>query len=419
MRISTQKIHHGLTILLAFSLPLYRHIPPVLIALLFINWLIEGNWKEKIANYKIHRIALLPCLLYILYCIGMLYTENMEFGMKDLETKLSFLLLPLIFASKPSLTKEETDKVFQGFILGCATALLFCFFHSLYIYFDEMYRIHTGKLNNTGASTKYFLSSDLSYFIHPSYFAMYLGLCCAYILQLFTLKMPTSSNMNKLILSIILVVFSISIVFLASKMGIIVFLFICLWAIMYIVFKKKYYVLGIGFILFLTGSALFLYKNSEILASRLNVTLNTLESQKLDKTSTESSTVRILIWEQAVLLLKKNLISGVGTGDIKDVLLEKYKQEGMTGAFDHKLNVHNQFLQTSLTIGLPAGLFLILCLLIPLIISINTRNPILSFFILSFVLNILVESMFEVQAGVLFYAFFNSIFLSTLSKNNE
>ena len=43
MRLPSEKIHHFLSLLLAFCIPLERRIAPILIALLVLNWLIQWN----------------------------------------------------------------------------------------------------------------------------------------------------------------------------------------------------------------------------------------------------------------------------------------------------------------------------------------------------------------------------------------
>lgn len=407
MSLPSQKIHHILTLLLAFCIPLERRIAPILIALLVLNWLIQWNWKEKVLNCKAHPKTLLPAALYILYGIGMLYSENTPFGLRDLETKMALLALPIVFASQPGIERKNADSLMFSFILGNILAILICFAHSAHIYFDEMYLISSGQLNNVAASPKYFFSSDLSYFMHPSYFAMYLDLCLIHILTVINREADPLPFSKKATYSLLLVLFSLFIVLLASRMGIIVLVLIWLWAIVNVIVKKKYYGLGITGLLLLLGSSVLFYQNSEIIASRVDYTLNTLGTRVLDKTSSESSTVRVLIWEQALDLIKENPLAGVGTGDIKDALMKRYEATGLIGAFDHRLNAHNQFLQTGIALGIPGLFTLVYMLLIP---AIRKKNTIFTLFCISTLLNFMVESMLEIQAGVIFYAFFYTIF---------
>ena len=411
MRVPSEKIHHFLSLLLAFCIPLERRIAPILIALLVLNWIIQWNWKEKISNLKAHSLALLPGALYILYCVGMLYSENTAFGLRDLETKMALLALPLVFACQASIEKKVTDKLMFSFIAGNILAMLICLAQSAYIYFDEMYLISSGQLNNVAASPKYFFSSYLSYFVHPSYFAMYLCLCVVFLFSKWSDRTDPLPEKQKILTVLLAVAVSVFIFLLASRMGIIVLSIIWLGGIVYLLLIKKYYRAGLISIGILLASALILYKSSAIIASRVDAAAHTMFNKHIDKTSTESSEARALIWEQAVTLLKENIPFGSGTGDVKDVLLKKYQEQGMTGAYEHRLNAHNQFLQTGIALGIPGLIVIIGMLLLPLF---QRRNRFILFIVFTgiIILNFTVESMLEIQAGVIFYSYFSALLLT-------
>jgi len=75
-----------------------------------------------------------------------------------------------------------------------------------------------------------------------------------------------------------------------------------------------------------------------------------------------------------------------------------------------RLNAHNQYLQTYIALGIPGALLLILMLVLPGWLAVRRIHFIYFSFLAVFAFNILVESMLEVQAGVIYYAFFNSLF---------
>ena len=130
------------------------------------------------------------------------------------------------------------------------------------------------------------------------------------------------------------------------------------------------------------------------------------------KHETESTISRIFIWEACTDIIQENILAGVGTGDTKDALLEKYLKEEMSGAYEKSLNAHNQFFQTQISIGIIGSLLLLSSIFIPLFHSFRTTgNNLLTLFIIIIIINFLVESMLETQAGVMFYAFFNSLLL--------
>jgi O-antigen ligase len=148
--------------------------------------------------------------------------------------------------------------------------------------------------------------------------------------------------------------------------------------------------------------------------NRLTPALEAVRAEKRDINMEDGTVQRIEIWKSSLELLRENPILGVGTGDVKDELLRKYDEKGMTFAKSYKLNSHNQYLQTSVALGFIGLLSLILMLLAPLIYAFKNKNYIYFFFLIIVGFSILVESMFENQAGVLFFTFFNTfLFLMT------
>jgi O-antigen ligase len=109
----------------------------------------------------------------------------------------------------------------------------------------------------------------------------------------------------------------------------------------------------------------------------------------------------------------------VGTGDVKDALYVKYAEKGMDAALDKKLNVHCQYLQTFVALGIAGFAILVLMLILPGILAVKRKDKLYLLFLCIFALNILVESMFETQAGVVFYAFFNAFLFISMTVNQK
>jgi O-antigen ligase len=135
-----------------------------------------------------------------------------------------------------------------------------------------------------------------------------------------------------------------------------------------------------------------------------------------DKTSSESTAVRVLIWEQSIILIKENFLFGTGIGDVNDVLYKAYKENGLTGALDHKLNAHNQFLQTFIGLGVFGFVLLLLLTIGQFIKSLLRKNVLLFLFMSLIILNFLVESMLQTAAGILYFSFFFCLYNLTNEK---
>jgi O-antigen ligase len=133
------------------------------------------------------------------------------------------------------------------------------------------------------------------------------------------------------------------------------------------------------------------------------------EQKKSSPETMESNSERLVVWKAAIEVIKENPVFGVGTGDVKDALLSEYQKENRVMVYNMRLNAHNQYLQTYIALGIFGALLLVIYLVVPAWFALRKIHFIYFSFLAVFAFNILVESMLEVQAGVIYYAFFNSL----------
>nr|MBP7516096.1 O-antigen ligase family protein [Flavobacteriales bacterium] len=129
-----------------------------------------------------------------------------------------------------------------------------------------------------------------------------------------------------------------------------------------------------------------------------------------DAKAQTSSEVRWLTWDSAWRLFKERPLSGTGTGDIKDELVRDYIAHDFTTAAEHRLNAHDQFLQTAACLGIPGAMLILAMVVVPLLAR-GRRDALTTLFLLICAVNWVVESMLEVQAGAVFFAYFASVVL--------
>jgi O-antigen ligase len=135
-------------------------------------------------------------------------------------------------------------------------------------------------------------------------------------------------------------------------------------------------------------------------------------SQTIQTNPEDGTVARKEIWKVSIGLIRQHFIFGVGTGDVKDVFMEAYRQQNLSPIFKKKLNAHNQYFQTFITLGIFGFSLMVACLLVPAYRSLRKEDYLYTLFLLIFAINILFESMLETQAGVVFYAFFNAFLFS-------
>ncbi len=405
-------LNYYVLLLLFFFVPLSKQITVLLLILLMINTLITADYRSTFRDCKKNpknAAILFFSLLYVLYLFGLINTFNFDYAFFDLEVKFSLLMLPVIFFLIKDIffTKDLLLKYLRFFIAGILTNVVICLLIACYKYLF------------ISPSLDAFFYSPLSFFFHPSYFSMYLNF--AVIIILFaSFSDIILFNHKKYITVILLIVFSFVIFLLSSKAGIISLILIYLIYVLVIVITQKRYKSGLLILTLLFLAAVILLTTMPSVKLRLSVGLAAFKNNnKGITTNGESSSDRIHIWGASLDIIKLHPVFGVGTGDVKDVLLDKYKEKEINFAYQQKLNAHNQYLQTYIAIGLLGFILLLLSFIIPIIYSFRHRYYLYLLFLLLLMFNLLVESMFENQAGVVFYAFMNSFLFIIATKTQR
>jgi O-antigen ligase len=95
---------------------------------------------------------------------------------------------------------------------------------------------------------------------------------------------------------------------------------------------------------------------------------------------------------------------GHGTGDVRDVLVEKYTEHNLISALEHQYNAHNQFFQ----ILISSGIIGLLLFLLSTYFGAKSNPLLLQFIVITFIF-MSVESILENQAGTIFFGLFFSL----------
>jgi len=384
-------------LLIAFFIPISKKTVTFLILIYGLNWLLLQNYKEKFTYLKKNILKVLFLTsIYLIYLLSLSYTSNMDSGWFDLEVKLTLFLIPVILFSYPLLSKSETLKLLISFISGCFVATAICLINATYRYFE------TGNVN-------VFLYSNFSFLFHPTYFALYLNFAIVILLG-FIIDNRYSSKYLKIIYPLSILFLSIGILLANSKSVFLTYVFTFFIAGIYWGFKKGIVkisvMLSLGIIIIIAVIFIKIPFLSGRVKASVGIVGNIIHKEKVN--DYESTSQRLQAWESSIAIIKGNFLTGVGAGDVKDVLIEEYTKQHYEYLVEKKLNSHNQFLQTFIATGIVGFLILISLFIFPLINSFKRKNFVYFSFLMIILLNLLTESMFETQAGVVFFAFFNS-----------
>ena len=102
--------------LMATGLPLSAFLMSLGQFVLLGNWILEAEWKEKWRKISSTRWPIFFFLFYILHLLGMLWSEDMDYGLKDLRIKLPLLWIPLLLFTSAPLSKKEIKSILLVFV---------------------------------------------------------------------------------------------------------------------------------------------------------------------------------------------------------------------------------------------------------------------------------------------------------------
>lgn len=167
------------------------------------------------------------------------------------------------------------------------------------------------------------------------------------------------------------------------------------------------------------GYANVVYTGRFSLKPRLYRTFFEFERYKDTHHVKDMSIIQRYIWDKNALhVIKKNILIGVGTGDIKNSLM---KELHITCESLCKINQdpHNNILYTCTGFGLLGLLVLFFYLLYLPIKNKLWKNPYFVSFFICGICMMLSESSFELMSGMIFYSLFFTFFIFNFISNKQ
>ena len=375
------KIRSYLFYLWMFLLPFWLIISHILLAvslaLVIVHFILE---KESFQWRHLKNFTALFVLFFVIMALNIIFhTETIG---KDFGDYSYFLLAPFLFLG---VQRDTMEKIFKVFQIGVATYMLLLTIAILERYFQLP--------SNYGFSLFFFETVELYW--HSSYLA---GLALVALLFEFQQK-----KFGSLLLAISLVAFAF--LYLSqARLPLLIGLFLLIGlTILKLPKKWKQIYIGSGIVVVLLGG-IFVYNSNEARA-RITKTFLVNDTQKVD--------ARPELWEEALTISKENLISGVGSENVRDVLSKNLKNDSEIKY--RRYNVHNQYLEFLMANGILVPVLLLLVLATPIILGFKSTT----LFVLYFSLAMLVESYFSRQAGVVIFSIFYCFFIFYDCKSKQ
>lgn len=407
----------------AVALPISVKVCHAAIVLYLLNWLFEGNWREKFATIKTEIVLILIIVLFVMEVFGMFYTNAT--GLAAIEKKVFFVLVPVALAtSQIKLTSSNINQVIYCFVVSCLVCSFVCLINASYqltllsqgtplailSYLDGS---DFNTINGGGASHGWLSFSYISLAngigIHPTYFSLYLAFAITFLL----FGLSEGPAWRKLFSWVVIAYFSFFLMLLSSRIiivGIFAFFVVAIFQSM----RMKETVgrgLGLAIIVGLSATLLYLnpvsrYRNlQEIPFTSLHIQSNT--------NYMNSTEIRASLWWLGLKTSETvNPIWGTGTDDVYDDMKRVGDEYHITNSLD-TYDPHNQFLFTLIGSGI-IGLTLLVALIgSSLYFAFVRRDYFYATFIFLFSLLCITETALQLQKGIVFFAIFFSLLAFT------
>lgn len=111
--------------MIAMGLPLSVFLVSVGTFVLAGNWLLEGNHIKRLKQFFTNPLSLAISSVFLIHCIGLFWTKDFVWGLKDIRVKLPLLVLPLILFTSNLPKKKRLEDVVKLFIVACLLGTIF------------------------------------------------------------------------------------------------------------------------------------------------------------------------------------------------------------------------------------------------------------------------------------------------------
>ena len=398
IRSITKDFHANTMYLFAFSFaltPFFSSLSLILFSLTSLCY-IKG---EKPTKTRIISVFLFS-FLFFLYLIGLFFTAFPSRGLELIIRVSPIIFVPLLIVLSKAYESLNYAKFKLAFSLGIFISCFVSLVYGLVRWFSL-------------GDIKFILYFDHAalFGLHPTYYSLYIITA-----MIFLSKAKITGIYKVMGFSL----FSISLLLLQSKLGILLFIVLILYFMVVNLKRGQRWFIALGVVvLVMVTTTVLLFKGNrinELFKKRDTIAMGNLEEDGISQ--------RLWLWSTGIEHLKERPLLGFGFGSkdklfewkvAKDILITKHEY-GYRKAVKvvSSWNLHNNYLQIAYEFGL-VGLAFFLLTIFVIIRYVKTTNTFLTIYTL-FLVVLLVEVALNRQMGIYFYSFILGLLLFEPSR---
>ena len=395
------KAYQFLLIILSFLMPLTVFGANSIIVVICVIWLFSGSYKSKFNQIINNKLIIASIMFYCLHLIGMLWTEDLAWGLHILHKMWYFLLLfPVLFTI---VRKDYIKYYISAFLLAIALTEV----ASYLVWFEIVEPFKNATVEN-----------PTPFMSHISYNPILAFTIYIVLHEIFFNKKLT--NLLFSFYSFFAISMTINMFITGGRAGQVVF-FIMLAIIIFQILEKQRIKSFITILILIPGIFFTSYQISDLFQERVDLAVKEI-STYADK-NYSSVGLRINFAINSWHVIKKNPLIGVGTGDFPNEykkINEINSPELVYGVTDAS-NPHNMYTLVLMQLGFLGLLSMLSIFYYQIKISFNSSNKLIRdlgvTLPLLFLVLMLSDSYLLGHYTTLMYVFFSSFLYKDFEKN--
>jgi O-antigen ligase len=349
-----EKTYQFLLITLAFLMPLTVFGGNVIIVLIVLLWLFSGNYKNKFNLIVKNKLLVASIAFFCLHIVGLLWTNDLEWGIHIVHKMWYFLLLlPILYSI---VIKENIPKYIASFLLAiCLTEIL-----SYLVWFELIDPFKNASVYN-----------PTPFMSHVTY-----NVILAFAIYLVMFKLIIQRGLGKMqtfLYSFFVFLMSFNMFITGGRAGQVAF-FIVIGVLIFQFFsfsRIKALLVSLFIVPLIFFSA---YQVSPIFQERVDLAFKNSYNYSENITTNHQTSIgyRMTFALNSWEIIKNNPFFGVGTGDFPD----EYKKINMknTPLMNNANNPHNMYILVLCQLGILGLISFMSIFYFQIKIAINSTN---------------------------------------------
>ena len=348
-------INAYLLIAFAFALPLTVAGANIIDAFIVLLWLARGTFKEDWNEVKNNKVVLAVLGFYLLHIVGLLWTEDMQWGLHILKKETKFLMIPIFMLF---VRREHIKYYIYSFLLAMSLSEIL----SYGVWFEIIPEFKNATVNNPTP-----FMSHISY--NPLLaFAIYLLLTS----MLFNDRL---SRNEKIICMVFILTMSVNMFITGGRAGQVMY-FVMLVIVLSQYFNQQ--IIKSVLVSFIALPLIFTlaYNSSNLFQKRIDMAVYNINNYANNKHNSIGE--RLTFWINSYeIYTNNNVLFGVGTGDFRNEY-KKVNQKN-TPKIANTDNPHNMYVLELVQFGLIGFLSLLSILFFQITHALKCKEKILKY----------------------------------------